>query len=139
LFTDREALRTVDVLRLLYAAVAVGAFFVTEVGRNIYRPYIYETGINDFGIADSIGNLGGIVVQVFISLALLNSQKSKAFNVIAFLVAGYILYEILQPYLPRGVFDWKDIYGTLIGGFVSFVLVVLLRLIVRDNRVLIRI
>ena len=139
LFTDREALRTVDVLRLVYAAVAVGAFFLTEAGRNTYRPYIYETGINDFGIADSIGNLGGIVVQVFISLALLNSQKSKAFNVIAFLVAGYILYEILQPYLPRGVFDWKDIYGTLIGGFVSFVVVVLLRLIVRHNRVLIRI
>lgn len=138
LFTDREALRTVDVLRLVYVAMAVGAFFVTEAGRNIYRPYIYETGIDDFGIADSIGNLAGIVVQVFISLALLNSQKSKAFNVIGFLVVGYILYEIVQPYLPRGVFDWKDIYGTLIGGFVSVVLVVLLRLTVRRNRVLIK-
>jgi hypothetical protein len=126
------------VLRLVYAATAIGAFFLTEVGRRIYRPYIYENGINDFGIADSMGNLGGIVVQIFLSLAILNSQKSKAFNVIGFLVAGYILYEIVQPYLPRGVFDWKDIYGTIIGGIVSALLVALLRLVVKHNRVLIR-
>jgi hypothetical protein len=138
LFTDVEALRTVDVLRLVYAAIAIGAFFLTEVGRRIYRPYIYENGINDFGIADSMGNLGGIVVQIFLSLAILNSQKSKAFNVMGFLVAGFILYEIVQPYLPRGVFDWKDIYGTIIGGIVSALLVALLRLVVKHNRVLIR-
>jgi hypothetical protein len=138
LFTDREAFRTVDVLRVTYAAIAVGAFLLTEAGRTIYRPYIYETGINDFGIADSMGNLGGIVVQVFASLAILNSQKAKVFNVIGFLVAGYILYELVQPYLPRGVFDWKDIYGTIIGGAVSALLVALLWLLVRPNRVLLR-
>ena len=124
--------------RLVYAAVAVGAFLLTEAGRNIYRPYIYETGINDFGIADSMGNLGGIVVQVFASLAILNSRRTKAFNVIGFLVTGYVLYEIVQPYLPRGVFDWKDIYGTIIGGIVSALLVLLLRLVVPRNRVLLR-
>jgi hypothetical protein len=126
------------VLRLAYAVVAVGAFALTEAGRGIYRPYIYETGINDFGIADSLGNLAGIVVQVFASLTILNSQKAKVFNVIGFLVAGYILYEIIQPYLPRGVFDWKDIYGTIIGGIVSALLVLLLRLVVPHNRVLLR-
>ena len=125
-------------LRLAYAATAIGAFLLTEAGRNIYRPYIYETGINDFGIADSIGNLGGIVVQVFVSLALLNSRKTKAFNVIGFLVAGFILYEIIQPYLPKGVFDWKDIYGTIIGGIISAFLVVLLRFVINPNRVLLR-
>ena len=138
LFTDREAFRTVDLLRLLYAMIAVVAFFVTEAGRSVYRPYIYENGINDLGIADSMGNLGGIVVQIFLSLAILNSQKKKAFNVIGFLVAGYIVYEIAQPYLPRGVFDWKDIYGTIIGGVFSVLVLVLLRLIVKNNRVFIK-
>jgi len=138
LFTDGEALRTIDVLRLVFATIAAGAFLLTEAGRSMYRPYIYESGINDFGIADSVGNLGGIVVQIFLSLAILNSQKSKAFNVIGFLVAGYILYEIVQPYLPRGVFDWKDIYGTIIGGVVSALLVIVLKLVVRPNRVLFR-
>ena len=137
-FTDRESFRTIDLFRLLYGLTAVVAFFLTEAGRYIYRPYIYENGINDFGIADSMGNLGGIVVQIFFSLAILNSQKRRAFNVIGFLVAGYILYEIVQPYLPKGVFDWKDIYGTLIGGFVSVVFLLLLRLTVRNNRVFVK-
>jgi len=136
--TDRETLRTIDLFRLLYAMTAVVAFFLTEAGRFIYRPYVYRNGINDFGIADSMGNLGGIVVQIFFSLAILNSQKKKAFNVIGFLVAGYILYEIVQPYLPKGVFDWKDIYGTIIGAIVSVVFLLLLRLIVRNNRVFIK-
>ncbi len=138
IFTDREAIRSIDVHRVLYAIAAVVAFLLTEAGRAIYRPYIYENGINDFGIADSMGNLGGIVVQVFFSLAILNSQKGKAFNVIGILVAGYILYEIIQPYLPRGVFDWKDIYGTIIGGLIAAIVLILLRLMVRSNRVLIR-
>lgn len=137
-FTDREAFRTVDLFRLLYAVTAVAAFLLTEAGRSVYRPYIYRNGINDFGIADSMGNLGGIVVQIFFSLAILNSQKEKAFNVIGFLVVGYILYEIVQPYLPKGVFDWKDIYGTIIGGFVSVIFLLLLRLVVRNDRVFIK-
>ncbi len=138
LFTDRETFRTIDLFRLLYLLTAVVAFVLTEAGRYVYRPYIYRNDINDFGIADSMGNLGGIIVQVFFSLAILNSQKRKAYNVIGFLVAGYILYEVLQPFLPKGVFDWKDIYGTLIGGFVSVLFLLLLRLIARTNRVFIK-
>ena len=137
-FTDRESFRTIDLYRVLYATTAVAAFFLTEAGRGIYRPYVYRNDINDFGIADSMGNLGGIVVQIFFSLAILNSQKKKAFNVIGFLVAGFILYEIVQPYLPKGVFDWKDIYGTVIGGIVSVLFLLLLRRIVRNNRVFLK-
>jgi len=136
--TDRETLRAIDLFRLLYATTAVVSFFLTEAGRFIYRPYVYRNGINDFGIADSMGNLGGIVVQIFFTLAILNSQRKKAFNVVGFLVAGYILYEIVQPYLPRGVFDWKDIYGTIVGGIVSVVFLLFLRLIVRNNPVFIK-
>ena len=135
LFTDRESFRTIDTLRLIYAATAVAAFGLTEAGRYVYRPYVYENGISDFGIADSMGNLGGIVVQIFFSLAILNSQRRKAFNVVGFLVAGYILYEIVQPYLPKGVFDWKDIYGTIIGGAISVAYLLLLRMIVKENQV----
>ena len=106
-FTDKNAIKTIDLFRVLYFVVAVLAFFMTEAGRKIYRPFIYENGINDFGIADSIGNLGGIIVQIYFSFALLNSSKKKGFRVIGFIVIGYILYEILQPFLPRGVLIGK--------------------------------
>ncbi len=134
-FVDRESFRTIDLLRLLYAVAAVGAFLLTEFGRFVYRPYIYDNGINDLGIADSLGNLGGIMVQVFLSLAVLNSQGRKAFNVIGFLVVGYIFYEIIQPYLPKGVFDWKDVYGTVIGGLIAAVVLFLMRRLITSNRV----
>jgi hypothetical protein len=129
-FIDIAAIKTIDSKRIVYFVIAVLFFFITEMGRNIYRPYIYANHINDYGIADSIGNLGGIIVQIFFMLAILNSPKNKALRVIGFIVIGYIIYEILQPFLPRGVFDFKDIYGTLIGGVIAlFVLLIIQKLI----------
>ena len=55
-------------------------------------------------------------------LAVFNSPRKKALRVIGFIVIGYFIYEVLQPYLPRGVFDWKDIYGTLIGGAIALLI-----------------
>lgn len=131
--TDENSLKTIDRHRIIYVFVAILFFFITEVGRHVYRPYIYENDINDYGIADSIGNLGGIVVQIFFSLAILNSPGKKAFNLIFFLMIGYIIYEILQPYLPKGVFDWKDIYGTILGGFISGFILIAIRLFIKNK------
>ena len=132
-FTDAASIKTIDRLRVLYSAIAVLFFFITEIGRNIYRPYIYSNNIDDFGIADSIGNSGGIVVQLFFTLAILNSPGKKVFRVIGFIVIGYIVYEILQPYLPRGVFDWKDIYGTLFGGVISLFIWIFINKIIKNK------
>jgi hypothetical protein len=121
-FTDKNAIKTIDLFRIIYLVIAVFAFLITEAGRNIYRPFIYENAINDFGIADSIGNSGGIIVQIFFMLAIINSPKNKVIRVIGFITIGYIIYEILQPYLPKGVFDLKDIYGTFIGGIISIII-----------------
>jgi len=132
-FTDKASIKTIDSKRIIYFVIAVIFFFLTEIGRNIYRPFIYTNNINDYGIADSIGNSGGIIVQIFFSLVLLNSPSKKVFNVIGFIVFGYILYEILQPYLPRGVFDWKDIYGTLIGGVISLFVLLFVKKMVKNK------
>jgi len=66
-------------------------------------------------------------------LAILNSQGKKVWRVIGFIVIGYILYEILQPYLPRGVFDWKDIYGTLIGGLISLFILLFVKKTIKNK------
>jgi hypothetical protein len=132
-FTDKASIKTIDSIRIIYFLIAVSFFFLTEIGRNIYRPYIYSNDIDDYGIADSIGNSGGIIVQIFFMLAILNSPRKKVFRVIGFIVIGYILYEILQPYLPRGVFDWKDIYGTIIGGVISLFILFFIKKIVKNK------
>lgn len=132
-FTDQESFRTVDILRIVYAVIAVIAFFATEAGRHLYRPYIYSHHINDWGFADSIGNSGGIVVQIFFTLAVINSSKRKAWHVFGFIIVGYILYEFLQLYLPRGTFDWNDIYGTLVGGAITIILWLVIKVLVKNK------
>jgi len=132
-FSDKDAIKTIDIFRIIYLVVAVFAFLVTEAGRNIYRPFIYENGINDYGIADSIGNIGGIIVQIFLMLAILNSPPKKVFNVIGFVTIGYVIYEILQPYLPKGVFDWKDVFGSLIGGVICVLIWFFINKIVKNK------
>jgi hypothetical protein len=134
-FTDKASIKTIDLRRITYMLIAVLFFILTELGRFIYRPFIYENNINDFGIADSVGNTGGIIVQIFFGLAILNSPGKKAYHVIGFMVIGYIIYEILQPFLPRGVFDWKDIYGTLIGGVLAMGIYWIQNVIVKSNKI----
>ena len=112
------------------------SFVLTETGRYLYRPYIYNNKINDFGIADSIGNSGGIIVQIFFSLALVNSTKKKGVRLIGFLTFGFIFYEIIQPFLPKGVFDWQDIYGTLIGGSIGLFLFLLIQKMIKQNKII---
>jgi hypothetical protein len=132
-FTDKSSIKTIDSHRIFYLLISVLFFFLTEASRKIYRPYIYMNNIDDFGIADSVGNLGGIIVQIFFMLAVLNSRREKAFRVIGFVVIGFIVYEILQPYLPRGVFDWRDIYGTLTGGVISLFIVFFIKKFFRNK------
>ena len=136
-FMDKEQFKTIDMRRISYFLTAVLSFLLTEFGRFTYRPYIYENNINDFGIADSIGNLGGIVVQIFLGMLILNPSKKLGFRIIAILVGGYILYEILQPILPKGVFDWLDIYGTVLGGIIALLIYLLIqRLTKNKNKIL---
>ena len=122
IFSDSDSIKTFDLKRLVYFVIFILAFLSTEIGRNIYRPYIYSNNINDFGFADSIGNSGGILVQIFFGLTVFNSSYKKGLNLIAFFVVGYIIYEFLQPILPKGVFDWKDVFGTFIGGTLGMII-----------------
>jgi len=133
---DGEQFKLLDTKRIVYAITCVFAFLATEIGRYVYRPYIYEHNINDFGLADSVGNWGGIVVQIFLGLAILNSKRRKAFRLITFFVLGYIIYEFMQPTLPKGTFDWMDVYGTIFGGFVSMLLYVLINKLIKKDKII---
>ncbi len=135
-FLDKEKIRTIDTYRIIYFVTFLISFVITETGRHLYRPYIYENKINDFGIADSIGNSGGIIVQIFFGLAIINSTKKKGVRLIAFFTIGYILYEIAQLFLPKGVFDWQDIYGTLIGGIIGLLLFLLIPKVNKQNKII---
>jgi len=121
-FTTRSRYLEPSRSRFLFLLVAVGAFVLTELGRYVYRPYAYEHGISDFGLADSIGNLGGIIVMIFLGLAALNSTRRQSYRLAVFYSVGFVVYEFMQPFLPKGVFDWLDIYSTAVGFAISLLM-----------------
>jgi glycopeptide antibiotics resistance protein len=135
-FIDFEKIRTIDSVRIIYFITFIILFILTKIGQTTYRSYIYENNIEDFGFADSIGNSGGILVQIFFGLAILNPSRIKGLRLIVFFIMGYILYEFAQKILPKGVFDWQDVYGTLIGGGVGIVVFLLTHGLVKRNRII---
>ena len=137
-FLDIENIKRLDTFRIIYFVMFVLSFGITEIGRYIYRPFIYENNINDFGIADSMGNTGGIIVQIFFGLAIFNSTKIKGIRLISFFIIGYVIYELAQLFLPKGVFDWKDIYGTIIGGSIGLILFLLIQKFIKKNKIIYR-
>ncbi|MCP4571724.1 MAG: hypothetical protein GY838_05175 [bacterium] len=113
--TDRSPILTWHPRRAVFLLLGAGAFAVTEFGRHVLRPLVREHGVDDLGITDSIGNGGGILVQIFLAFAVINPDRRRSFILATVFAAGYIIYEFLQPHLPKGVFDWKDVWGTIIG------------------------
>jgi hypothetical protein len=75
--------------------------------------------MEDFGLADTMGNSLGVVTQIFFMLAVLHSNWRQGLRVIGFVVCGYIVYEFLQPVLPKGTFDANDVTATVVGGAIA--------------------
>jgi hypothetical protein len=117
--SSRERLFKTSKTRAAFLLVGAVAFAVTEFGRFVYRPFVRRHAIGDFGLTDSIGNLGGIVVMIFLGCAAMNPTRKQSYRLAAFYAVGFIVYEFLQPFLPKGVFDWNDVVGTAIGFLIS--------------------
>jgi hypothetical protein len=110
-------------IRGVYFVTFAFFFILTEIGREIYRPYVYQNGINDFGFADVIGNLLGTVAVIFFCLGVSHANRVQSIRGVIFSIVGITIYELLQPVLPRGVFDWKDAISTPLAGLFSLMLV----------------
>jgi len=80
-----------------------------------------------------MGNLGGTVVQIFLYLGLGNTTRIQCLRIILGIIVGYTVYEFLQPVLPKGTFDWLDVWGTIVAGMASVVLVVILHRILPER------
>lgn len=119
-----ERLLRFDSKRVLLFIIFLLAFIITEIGRKVYRPYIYSNGIFDFWIADTIGNFTGTIAIIFFDLAIINlpdEKRTKGKWFVLFITIGLIIYEMVQYILPgRNTCDWRDIVATIIAGLISF-------------------
>jgi hypothetical protein len=131
-FFSRNRIFKLGPMRGVYFVTFAFFFILTEIGREIYRPYVYQNGINDLGFADVIGNLLGTVAVIFFGLGVNHANRVQSIRVTAFITVGIAIYELLQPVLPRGVLDWKDVISTPIAGLFSLMLVLAIWRVVQD-------
>jgi hypothetical protein len=113
--------------------VGLGALVLTEVGRHVYRPFIYRRGIDDFHIADTLGNSLGTVATIFVLLAIFGRDHKSDDRIIVSATVGTVLYELASPLLGKPIDPW-DATATIIAGGLSWLLARGLRGPGRDAR-----
>lgn len=103
-------------------ALGLGALLVYEfIARPYYRPYIYANNINDFHIADTIGNSLGTIAVVFGFLFMIGGERSKDIFLIKTVTISVVIYEMAHPLLGKPIDPW-DIAATLLTGAFCFVI-----------------
>lgn len=102
--------------------IGILALLIYEfIGRPIYRPYIYANNINDFHIADTLGNTLGTLTTIFLLIVFLTSNIVKGNYFIKLGTISVVLYEIASPLLGKTIDIW-DIIATFLSGFVSYLI-----------------
>ena len=88
---EKARLFKIDKSRITFCAVFISMFILTEIGRRIYRPYIYANDIFDFWIADTIGNFTGTITVIFFELTIINPEHRKGRLFLLLIPIGLIL------------------------------------------------
>ncbi len=102
--------------------IGIIALLIYEfVGRPIYRPYIYANKINDFHIADTLGNTFGTFPTIFFLIAVLSNDITRGNFLIKLGTCSVVVFEIAHPLLGKPIDIW-DIIATILTGFISYII-----------------
>lgn len=99
-------------------ALGCGAFFLTEMARSFYRPYVYAHHFDDFYVADTVGNSLGTVTAIFMLLTLTGTGTARDWRIVGMVIAGLVGYESLNL-VGDHPFDPHDLVATLVFGAIS--------------------
>ena len=103
-------------------AIGISALLIYEfIGRPIYRPYIYKNKINDFHIADTLGNTFGTLPTIFFLIAILSNETINGNYLIKLGTFSVVVYELAHPLLGKPIDIW-DIVATILTGFISYLI-----------------
>jgi hypothetical protein len=102
--------------RIINLAIGFFAVVIYEfLARPIYRPFIYKNNINDFHLADTIGNSLGTLATVFVLIGLIGQGRAQNLFLIKTITISVILYELAHPLLGKTIDPW-DVLATLLTG-----------------------
>lgn len=101
-------------------AIGITALLTYEfIGRTIYRPYIYANNINDFHIADTLGNTFGTMPTIFFLIAIFTNEPVGGNYMIKLGTLSVILFELVHPLLGKPIDGW-DILATILTGVLCY-------------------
>ena len=104
-----------------FAIGTLGLLIYEFPGRRFYRPYIYENNINDYHLADTLGNTFGLLPTIFFLIAILSNEPKKGNYLIKIGTLSVVVYELLQPLLGKSIDVW-DIVASVVTGFISYLI-----------------
>lgn len=114
-------MRTSTRRRVINLLLGLCALLLTEVGRHVYRPFIYARDIYDFHIADTLGNSFGTITTIFVMLAVFGGDRQSDNRVVLSVTVGVVLYELGQPLMGNPIDPW-DVLATVVSGLLTWVL-----------------
>jgi uncharacterized protein (DUF2164 family) len=103
--------------RIINLLIGLSAVVLYEFVRATYRPYIYSQGINDFHIADTIGNSLGTVATIFVFTSLLGKDLAQDYFMIRTVTISVAVYELAHPLLGKPIDPW-DLATTIVTGVI---------------------
>ena len=102
--------------RTINLAIGLSAVLIYEfLARPIYRPYIYNNNINDFHLADTIGNSLGTIATIFVLMGFIGQGRTQNLFLIKTITISVALFELAHPLLGKAIDPW-DILATLLTG-----------------------
>lgn len=102
--------------RTLNMAIGVSVVLFYEAARVYYRPHIYSNALDDFHIADTLGNSLGTVATVYVLASLLGRHSTQDYFLIRTVTISVLVYEAVHPLLGKPI-DFWDMAATVIAGF----------------------
>jgi hypothetical protein len=103
--------------RKINLAIGLAAILIYEfIARPIYRPYIYRNHINDYHLADTIGNSLGTVATVFVLIGFIGQGRMQHLLLIRIITISVLLYELAHPLLGKSIDPW-DFGATVLTGW----------------------
>ncbi len=119
----RHLISNGDFTRLKKTTLAIGlsAYFVTEMARSFYRPYIYANDIGDWFIADTIGNSLGTITAVFMILTMAGRGTGWDWRLVWMVLVGLLGYEGINL-LSGHPLDLNDVLATVLFGALSIMM-----------------
>lgn len=104
--------------RTIFLSIGVVALVLTAIGDSLYRNWIYSNNYFDFGLANYLPSITGTITAIFLLCGVSKTFPENIVKSSASVIVGCALYEVLQPILKTGVFDWQDLAAVLVTGAV---------------------